>query len=139
MFGSGRVVDGVILAAPDARATASLAAVLAIRSMGGAGVLSQRAGSAQFVFAAAGGGPGSAASIVATGLSVVSDRIGIDQILDQPVVAVDGSRLQPMPAAEMARGRVNVLACPEGLIDRPVNCRVRNDPRGDGIAVGGVR
>ena len=139
MFGSGRVVDGVVLAAPDARATTSLAAVLAVRSVGGAGVLSQRAGSAQFVFAAAGGGPGSAAAMVAAGLSVMSDRTGIDQILDQPVVAVDGTRLQPMAAAETARGRLNVLACPDGLGDRPTSCRVRSDPRGDGIAVGGVR
>jgi hypothetical protein len=36
-------------------------------------------------------------------------------------------------------GRLNAIACPAGLVDEPTACRVRTDPRGDGLAVGGVR
>jgi gamma-glutamyltranspeptidase/glutathione hydrolase len=139
LFGAGRIAEGVILPAPEPRATATLAAVMAVRSLGGTFSLAQRVGTAQFVFAGGGSGPGAAAALVSTGVAILAERAGIDQVLDQPRVAVDGARLEAMPAAEAARGRLNVLACPGGLVDQPTGCRVRSDARGDGIAVGGVR
>lgn len=147
-FGSGRLAQGVILASPETRASASLGVAMAVRSLGGIMSFAQRADTAQVVFTGGASGVGGAAALVAAGIGLISDRTGLDQILDQPRVAVggDGTRVLAEPGLAMpgassvgAIGRLNVIACPGGLVDDATTCRVRADPRGDGLAVGGVR
>jgi gamma-glutamyltranspeptidase/glutathione hydrolase len=147
-FGAGRVANGVILASPQARPSASLGVVMATRSIGGVLSLSQRADSAQFVFAGGGGGIGGAAVAVGAGLGTVVERATLDRLIEQPRVVVDGAlRILAEPGAtapgavpaSVRLGRLNAVACPAGLVDEPTACRVRTDPRGDGLAVGGVR
>jgi gamma-glutamyltranspeptidase/glutathione hydrolase len=147
-FGAGRVANGVILASAQARPSASLGVVMATRSIGGVLSLSQRADSAQFVFAGGGGGIGGAAVAVGAGLGTVVERATLDRLIEQPRVVVDGAlRILAEPGAtapgavpaSVRLGRLNAVACPAGLVDEPTACRVRTDPRGDGLAVGGVR
>jgi gamma-glutamyltranspeptidase/glutathione hydrolase len=160
MFGSGRMARGVILAAPSeagGRGVASLAPMMATRSYGGAFSLSPRANTAQLVFAgAAGGGPGAAAALVATGMMTLVERRALGEAIDLPRLAVAGGdavRAEPGAVARYpglaarghalvetpAIGRINAIFCPGGLIDDPTSCRVRSDERGNGLAVGGVR
>lgn len=147
-FGSGRIANGVVLAAaPDARASA-LSAVMATRGLGGILTLAQRADSSQFIFAGAGSGAGAAASLVAVGLGSVVERAPLDRIMARPRRAIAGDPPQTLGesgsaagavAPVPALGRLNAISCPDGRIDDPTTCRVHADPRGDGLAVGGVR
>ncbi|MFM8989354.1 MAG: gamma-glutamyltransferase [Alphaproteobacteria bacterium] len=154
-FGSGRVAGGVVLAAPSAGVAspgvASLSAMMAIRSISGRASLSARADSEQFVFAgASGGGRGSAASLVAVGLSAVVRRESLGDLVDRPRLLVPGGGAEVLgePGAvarghqvveATALGRINAVSCPAGIVDEPTACRVRHDQRGNGLAVGGVR
>jgi gamma-glutamyltranspeptidase/glutathione hydrolase len=148
VFGAGRVAGGVVLASGQTHPAASLGLVMATRSIGGILTLTQRADSAQFVYAGGGGGVGGAATAVAAGLGTVVERATLDRLIDPPRVVVDGGlRVLAEPGAATAGaapapvpiGRLNAIACPAGLVDEPTACRVRTDPRGDGLAVGGVR
>jgi gamma-glutamyltranspeptidase/glutathione hydrolase len=160
VFGSGRIAQGVILAAPSepgGRGAASLAPMMATRSYGGGFSLSPRANTAQLVFVgAAAGGPGAAAALVAAGMTTLVERRPLGEAIDRPRLAVAGGeavRAEPDAASRYpglasrghalvetpAIGRVNAIACPGGLIDDPTSCRVRSDERGYGLAVGGVR
>ena len=147
-FGSGRVANGVVLAAaPDARAPA-LSAAMATRGLGGVFTLAQRADSAQLIFAGAGGGNGAAAALVGVALGAVVERAPLDRVMARPRRAIAGDPVQTFAEADAgagagvgqpALGRLNVIACPAGFFDDSTACRVQSDPRGDGLAVGGVR
>lgn len=154
-FGSGRAAGGVVLAAPSggpaSPGIASLSAMMAIRSVSGLASLSARADSEQFVFAgASGGGRGAAAALVATGLSAITRREPLGEVVDRPRLVVPGGGRDVLgePGA-VARGqalvesaplgRVNAVSCAAGIVDEPTACRVRHDQRGNGLAVGGVR
>ncbi len=160
-FGSGRVANGVVLAAPSPaalRGTASLDLMMAVRSYGGTFSLSTRANTGQVVFAGgAGNGPGAATALVQTALATTLERRPLDEAMDRPRLspvggsdelraeegaaqrypglATRGHRL--VPGGEIAR--INAISCTGGLIDEPTTCRVRADTRGHGLAVGGVR
>ncbi len=160
-FGSGRVANGVVLAAPTQaalRGIASLDVMLAVRSYGGTFSLSPRANTGQVVFAGgAGNGPGAAAALVQTALTTTLERRPLDEAMDRPRLSpVDGgdeiraeegaAQRYPGLASRGHRlvpgggiGRINAISCTGGLIDEPTTCRVRADTRGHGLAVGGVR
>ncbi|MBL8697695.1 MAG: gamma-glutamyltransferase [Alphaproteobacteria bacterium] len=159
-FGAGRIARGVVLARasePSGRGLPSLNAMIGVRAYGGGFSLSPRAESSQLVFVGAGSGRGAASTLVQAALTTVIDRRPLDEAFDRPrfgyfagsdelqgeaevgqrfaSLAARGHRL----AAPSAFGRINAIACAEGLIDEPTSCRVRADTRGHGLAVGGVR
>ena len=160
-FGSGRVANGVVLAAPSQaalRGMASLDVVMAVRSTGGALSFSPRANTGQVVFAGgAGNGPGAASALVQLALTTTLERRPLSEAMDRPrllpigggdeVRAEEGAAQRyPGLASRGHRlvagaeiGRINAISCTGGLIDEPTTCRVRADTRGHGLAVGGVR
>lgn len=158
-FGSGRVAQGVILAAPTPAAGGgpTLGVMVAVRSLRGA-ALAARAESGQVVFAGgAGGGVGASAGLMATAFEAMAGRMDGPSGIGAPraAPASDGSGLVAEPGAMSASatgeltswairsgdalGQVNAIGCPGGLAAASSTCRLRTDPRGHGLAVGGVR
>jgi hypothetical protein len=121
---------------------------MATRGLGGVFTLAQRADSAQLIFAGAGGGNGAAAALVGVALGAVVERAPLDRVMARPRRAIAGDPVQTFGEVDAragagvgqpALGRLNVIACPAGFFDDSTACRVQSDPRGDGLAVGGVR
>jgi hypothetical protein len=119
---------------------------MATRGLGGVFTLAQRADSAQLIFAGAGGGNGAAAALVGVALGAVVERAPLDRVMARPRRAIAGDPVQTLGEAgagagvgQPALGRLNAIACPAGFVDDSTACRVQADPRGDGLAVGGVR
>jgi gamma-glutamyltranspeptidase/glutathione hydrolase len=156
-FGAGRVADGVVLASvpDDAPSGQAALSALIVTRVGSASFFAPRANSAQVVFAgAAGGGLGAPAALVQVALATLVEQRPLDEAIERgravhlgapnAVLAEDQAfRATATPSRELQRadaiGRVNAIACVDGVTGDPTKCRVRADRRGHGLAVGGVR
>jgi gamma-glutamyltranspeptidase/glutathione hydrolase len=112
---------------------------------------------AQVVFAgAASGGAAASSALVQVALHTLIQGEALDQAIDAQRLHVETepsdtvfveAGVQPRPAGLVERGykivpvpvigRVNAIACADGVGDRPQSCAFRADRRGFGLALGG--
>lgn len=147
---------GPVVAVREGESTIPLFDRIGRTHKSGAPIGTVSAGS-QLVFAgAASGGAVAASALVNVALKTIIEGRPLDEAIDAQRLHAEGvpadtvyveSGVQPRPPGLVERGyklspvpvigRVNAIACPEGIKDNPQSCAFRADRRGFGLAAGG--
>jgi gamma-glutamyltranspeptidase/glutathione hydrolase len=146
-FGSGHVAGdtGVIVVEPSrARALLALSAM----------IVANRNTKQTFLMATGAGDQFSSSAMMGVVLKILEGKMDVEPALRAARSAAAGGKISVLveptiPAAvktalggnarqvrEVPRiGQVNIMSCPEGIVERPDKCVVRTDPRGFGHAI----
>lgn len=146
-FGSGRIAgDTGIMPVEPARG----GALLALSAM----IVANRNAKQTFFAATGAGDQFSSSAMIGVALKILEGKVDVEAALRAARSAAaggqDGVLVEPATQSavktalagnagqvrEVPRiGQVNIMSCPEGIVERPDKCVVKTDPRGFGLAI----